>query len=219
MGLQQKKTIHTFYKRTNILLLFALKQFGTKIVSLCNRNKTTMQFDRLLKYCPHCGSEKFVQNNEKSKKCDACGFVFYMNASAAVAAFITDTKGRLLVCKRAKEPAKGTLDLPGGFVDGDETAEEAVVRELKEELDAETITVNYVFSLPNNYLYSGLTIPTLDLFFECKLQNYENLKAADDVAGFEYISIENLNPELFGLNSIKKAIDIYIRTKTQQHNA
>ncbi|MFZ4581033.1 MAG: NUDIX hydrolase [Paludibacter sp.] len=178
-----------------------------------------MQFDRLLKYCPHCGSEKFEINNVKSKKCDACGFVFYMNASAAVAAFITDTEGRLLVCKRAKEPAKGTLDLPGGFVDSDETAEEAVVRELKEELDAEITTVEYVFSMPNNYLYSGLSIPTLDLFFECQLQNYKNLKAADDVAGFEFISIKNLNPELFGLSSIKKAIDIFKRTKTQQHNA
>jgi len=165
-----------------------------------------MNFATFFKNCPHCGSDNFIVNNEKSKKCMACGFAFYMNASAAVAAFITNDEGKLLVCKRAKEPAKGTLDLPGGFVDNNETAEQAVSRELKEELDAETTEVKYLFSLPNNYLYSGLTIPTLDLFFECKLKNYEQLKAADDVADFEFIAKNELYPEKFGLDSIKKAI-------------
>jgi len=171
-----------------------------------------MNFATFFKNCPHCGSDNFVENNEKSKKCVACGFAFYMNASAAVAAFITNSQGELLVCKRAKEPAKGTYDLPGGFVDNDESAEQAITRELKEELDADTTEVKYLFSLPNNYLYSGLTIPTLDLFFECKLKNYEHLKAADDVAGFEFIAKNKLNPEEFGLNSIKKAIDIFKRS-------
>ena len=35
-------------------------------------------------------------------------------------------KKELLVCRRAKEPAKGTLDLPGGFIDMNETGEEGV---------------------------------------------------------------------------------------------
>lgn len=169
-----------------------------------------MNFATFFKNCPHCGSGNFVVNNEKSKKCIACGFTFYMNASAAVAAFITNDEGKLLVCKRAKEPAKGTFDLPGGFVDNNESAEQAITRELKEELGAETIEVNYLFSLPNNYLYSGLTIPTLDMFFECKLKNYEQLKAADDVAGFEFIAKNELNPDDFGLESIKKAIEKFI---------
>ncbi len=170
-----------------------------------------MNFIPFFNNCPHCGSDNFAENNEKSKHCHNCGFTFYMNASAAVAAFITNDEGRLLVCKRAKEPAKGTFDLPGGFVDNSETAEEAIIRELKEELDADTTSVKYLFSLPNNYLYSGLTIPTLDLFFECKLKNYEQLIAADDVAGFEFIAKNELNPAEFGLDSIKKAIEKFIR--------
>lgn len=175
--------------------------------------KTPMDFAAFFNNCPHCSSDKFVVNNEKSKKCQSCGFTFYMNASAAVAAFITNSEGKLLVCKRAKEPAKGTYDLPGGFIDNNETAEEAVKRELKEELGAEATQVKYLFSLPNNYLYSGLTIPTLDLFFECELKTYENLIAADDVAGFEFIPKKELNPNDFGLNSIKKAIDIFKSSK------
>ena len=41
------------------------------------------------RYCPVCGSERFEVNNVKSKKCQACGFTYYMNPSAATVAVIT----------------------------------------------------------------------------------------------------------------------------------
>lgn len=85
------------------------------------------------KYCPACGSQKFAISSEKSRRCENCGFEFFLNPSAAVAAFILNERQELLVVRRAKEPAKGTLDLPGGFTDIGETAEEAVAREVMEE--------------------------------------------------------------------------------------
>ena len=75
----------------------------------------------LFKYCPKCGSPHFEVNNEKSKRCADCGFVYYFNSSAATVAFILNDKNELLVCRRGKEPAKGTLDLSGGFIDMHET--------------------------------------------------------------------------------------------------
>ena len=45
---------------------------------------------------------------------------------AATVALILNGRNELLVCRRAKEPAKGTLDLPGGFIDMTETGEEAL---------------------------------------------------------------------------------------------
>ena len=78
------------------------------------------------KYCPKCGSEHFNIHNEKSKQCTNCGFVYYFNPSSATVALILNKKNELLVCRRAKDPAKGTLDLPGGFIDMNETAEEGV---------------------------------------------------------------------------------------------
>ena len=64
-----------------------------------------MHFSKLFQYCPKCGSQLFVQNNEKSKHCQSCDFVMYVNASAAVAAFIVNEQNELLVCRWAKEPA------------------------------------------------------------------------------------------------------------------
>jgi NADH pyrophosphatase NudC (nudix superfamily) len=172
-----------------------------------------MHFSELFKFCPVCGSADFVQNNEKSKNCKACGFVYYINASAAVAAFVVNDAGELLICKRAKEPAKGTYDLPGGFVDSNESAEIALKRELLEELNAEIIEMDYQFSLPNIYEYSGMTIPTLDLFFTCKLNSYDNLQPADDVEDCFFVPVAELNPALFGLSSIKKAVEILKKNK------
>lgn len=70
----------------------------------------------------------------------------------------------MLVVRRAKDPAKGTLDLPGGFVDLHESAEEAVRREVKEETGLDVKSSRYLFSIPNIYLYSGFEVHTEDLF-------------------------------------------------------
>ncbi len=168
-----------------------------------------MHFDKLFSYCPVCGSSEFALNNIKSKRCKSCGFTMYVNPAAAVAAFIINENNELLVCVRAKEPEKGTLDLPGGFIDNDESAENAIVRELKEELNVEVVSQKYLFSLPNLYLYSGWTLPTLDMFFSAKIKSYNDIFPDDDVEGFKFIPVNELNPELFGLNSIKKAITIF----------
>ncbi len=165
-----------------------------------------MHFSELFSFCPVCGSNTFTLNNQKSKRCDKCGFIMYVNASAAVAAFIVNEQGELLTCLRGNEPVKGTLDLPGGFIDDNETAEQALTRELMEELNAEVTDMKYLFSLPNDYLYSGWTIPTIDIFFEVTIEDFRVLKPADDVAGLQFIPVRELKHELFGLNSIKKAI-------------
>ena len=139
--------------------------------------------------------------------------MYYINASAAVAAFIQNDAGDLLVCKRGKDPAKGTWDLPGGFVDGNETAEEALRREIDEELNAKVIEQNYLFSLPNLYEYSGMTIPTLDLFFGCKLNDNTHLKPSDDVEDCFFVAFKDVNPDNFGLQSVKKAVGMYLDSR------
>jgi len=93
------------------------------------------------KYCPKCGSAHFEVHNEKSKQCADCGFVYYFNPSSATVALILNERDELLVCRRAKEPAKGTLDLPGGFIDMTETGEEGVAREVREETGLQKLSI------------------------------------------------------------------------------
>jgi ADP-ribose pyrophosphatase YjhB (NUDIX family) len=165
-------------------------------------------------FCPVCGAAAgcgFTVVNEKAKRCRVCGFVYYFNPSAAVACFVRNVYGDLLLVRRAKEPASGTLDLPGGFVDMHETAEEAVMREVKEETSLCVDGCRYLFSLPNIYPYMGFDVHTLDLFFECDVEGFGRAKAGDDAGSIAVMSPADLDPHDFGLSSIRKAIDIYKR--------
>lgn len=160
-------------------------------------------------YCPTCGSKHFIVNNFKSKRCEECGFVYYINPCAATAAFIINNKGELLVVRRGKEPAKGTLDLPGGFVDNGETAEIGIIREVKEETGLDVTECKYLFSMPNIYPYSGFNVHTLDMLFECKVDESAEAKADDDAAELMWLPLEKVRAEEFGLKSIKRAVEIF----------
>ena len=162
-------------------------------------------------YCPVCGSKHFAEHNAKSKQCENCGFTYYMNPSAATAAFITNGRGELLVERRGKEPAKGTLDLPGGFIDNDETAEEGVAREILEETGLTVTSAKYMFSLPNIYLYSGITIHTLDMFFRCTVDEGAAPAAADDAAECFWLPLGEIHTEQFGLRSIRQALHMFLK--------
>ncbi|MGL5958972.1 MAG: NUDIX domain-containing protein [Phocaeicola sp.] len=164
----------------------------------------------LFVYCPKCGSNQLLEHNEKSKRCADCGFIYYFNSSAATVAFILNEANQLLVCRRANDPQKGTLDLPGGFVDLYETAEEGVSREVYEETGLQVKEATYLFSLPNTYAYSGFLVHTLDQFFLCKVNELKKLEANDDVAESFWISLEEINPEAFGLDSIREGIKRFL---------
>ncbi|HYT59019.1 MAG TPA: NUDIX domain-containing protein, partial [Haliangiales bacterium] len=86
-------------------------------------------------HCPRCGAKQAALPAGNSFKCAACGFLYYFNPAIAVAGFVFAADGRALFIRRAKEPAKGRLALPGGFVDFNETAEEALRRETREEVN------------------------------------------------------------------------------------
>ena len=174
-----------------------------------------MRAKDFMTYCPHCGSNTFKGTNNKEVRCSDCGFRFFPNAAAAVALIIVNEKDEILLTRRAEEPNKGTLDLPGGFVDPDESVEEAIVREIKEELCSNVTSLQYLTSAPNAYLFTGYTVMTCDLGFKVTLDNYDALEAHDDISGIEWYSTSELHKAMEEIKapSIKKIINHYITIK------
>lgn len=171
------------------------------------------------KYCPKCGSPRFVEHNGKSKYCEDCGFTYYFNPSAATVGLIVNGRGEWLCVRRAKDPAKGTLDLPGGFSDMFETSEQGVMREVKEETGLDIDRVEFLFSIPNQYEYSGFLVHTIDMFYRCHVKDaeinpavYETAHAADDAGELLWLRPEDIRPEDFGLLSIRRGVTQLLTT-------
>ena len=78
-------------------------------------------------------------------------------------------------------------------------------REVLEETALSVDTVRYLFSLPNVYEYSGMKIPTLDMFFECTVSDLAPLAAADDVAALVWMHPDEIDADSIGLDSIRAA--------------
>ncbi len=91
----------------------------------------------LYKFCPQCGGrldKKVIQPKEPPRLvCRDCGFVFYLDPKLAGIAIIP-WQGGLVLARRAIEPGYGLWVAPGGFVDVGERVEEAVMREVREEV-------------------------------------------------------------------------------------
>lgn len=162
---------------------------------------------QIFKYCPKCGSSGFAADSEKSILCNTCGFRYFVNMSAAVAAIIKNNEGEMLFTIRKYDPAAGMLDLPGGFVDLGETAENALQREIWEELHLKITDFQFIGTFPNEYNFGELKYHTLDLVFECETDSFTGLSVADDVSGFIFRKPQNVKSEEIGLDSIKLILD------------
>lgn len=162
--------------------------------------------DREFLYCPQCGSKNFSPAGVKNYRCSDCQFEYYFNPCGAVAGVVVDGAKRILFTRRAFDPAAGTLDLPGGFIDFHETAEEALSRELQEELNLQIRTMRYFCSMPNRYEYAGFIYHTIDLFFICEPSNLHELEAREEVSDFIFKRMEELDLNEIGFDSIKRGL-------------
>lgn len=79
-----------------------------------------------------------------------------------------DGEGRVLLLRRALDPARGRLGLPGGFVDIGETVDGAVRRETREETGLEIESIAFLGGWPNVYEWHGIGYPVLDLYFTAR---------------------------------------------------
>ena len=157
-------------------------------------------------FCPRCGIESLQKRSEKEFACD-CGFHYFQNVASAVMVALC-WQDEVLVAVRARNPGKGLLDLPGGFVDPGESLEGALVRELQEELglDVSAQPFTYLGSFPNIYPYDGITYHTCDTFFAIRLSEKPVIQPADDVAACQWLKISDIPLPRFAFESTRTAM-------------
>ena len=108
--------------------------------------------------------------------------------------------GSILVCR-----AKGGKSsyLPGGHIEFGETAREALVREIREELGVESETGRFLGAVENSFMQHGRPHAEINLVFELKFAGKPEAAAKEDWIEFEWVRLgelakANLLPPVFG---------------------
>ncbi len=173
------------------------------------------ELSHIFRFCPRCAAEWPQIQRDRQLLCPSCGLSFFFNTAAAAGAFVF-AGDRLVLCVRAQEPGKGLLDVPGGFIEFDESVEEGLRREILEELSIEVSDLRYLTSAPNDYRYAGIPYKTADMFFVCEALNGDPLRAADDVAEIVRVDPCDVNPDQFAFASTRRAFLVLLEAMQKQ---
>jgi NAD+ diphosphatase len=169
----------------------------------------------LFKHCPSCAATRVNEGDAVRFVCDTCGFVYYYNVAVSSAVLILDPEGSALFIRRAREPGKHKLALPGGFIDRGETAEVAAMREVSEEAGVKLAGVQFMASFPNLYGYRGVEYPVVDLFFTAGVSSREG-RPLDDVTEIVWALPESLGEADLAFPSHARALREYVRRRDER---
>ncbi|MEK7619204.1 MAG: NUDIX domain-containing protein [Patescibacteria group bacterium] len=140
-----------------------------------------------IKFCSYCAGA-LVESSEHGtphQQCTLCEQQFYRNPLPCVGALLFNTRGELLLALRKFPPAANTWDAPGGFMDLEETPEQALTREIEEELAIHIDTWDYVGSYFDRYPFGHANYHTLNLMFSSIITDVTP-KASDDISGVQW---------------------------------
>jgi ADP-ribose pyrophosphatase YjhB (NUDIX family) len=108
-----------------------------------------------MKFCSECAHPVSLAipegDNRPRYVCPQCHTIHYQNPKLVVGSIPVweqDGKLQVLLCKRAIEPRYGYWTLPAGFMENEETTEQAAVRETEEEAGAD-VELGNLFTLLN----------------------------------------------------------------------
>lgn len=161
-------------------------------------------------FCTRCGNDELTAESPRCFRCARCGFRHFINPIGAVVAILTDEAGNLLLLRRAHDPGKGRLGLPGGFVEPGETGEEALRREIREEIGLEVPRLEYLASLPNDYEYQGLLTPVLDLVFTGRVGTFAGARAVSEVEELVIVPPERIDYAQLAFRSNAEALRRFV---------
>lgn len=161
--------------------------------------------EQSFKFCPKCG-KTFIQEEKYLMVCQNCGLRYYINPRSCNSALLENENGEILLVKRKYDPRKGFLDFAGGFIDPNETLEESLSREIKEELNVDIKDWKYVLSYPDQYEYQGIIYDTICFVGKAFLSSKTQITPTDDVESVHFYDTKNLPFEMMAFEGMKKAL-------------
>jgi NAD+ diphosphatase len=105
-----------------------------------------LEWDRGNRFCGACGAPLAMRSDVRAKECTACGRLVFPRISPAI--IVAIERGARLLLARSARFAEELYSVLAGFVEPGETLEEAVYREVKEEVGITVKNIRYFGSQP-----------------------------------------------------------------------
>jgi len=174
-------------------------QLPDPLLALAGRASQVAEWDRSHRYCGRCGAATLDKPDERAKQCPACGYVAYPRVSPAMMVLVT--RGRELLLARANRFPNSTYSALAGFVEGGESIEDCIHREVREEVGVEVGNLRYFASQSWPFPHS------LMIAFNAEYVSGEARPCDDEIADVQWFKLDAL-PQLPGPVSIsRKLID------------
>jgi NAD+ diphosphatase len=181
----------------------ALMQVDPAVKNLLLRGKPILEWLAQRKYCSVCGAELVDHEQEEARYCPNCRMLFFPKISPAVIVLIKRQDGKILLAHNCKFRHK-VYSLIAGFVEAGETAEDAVRREVREEVGLEIKNIQYKYS------QSWPFPDSLMLGFTAEYASGELTPDGEEIVDANFYSLDDL-PPLPGHGSIaRRIIEEYI---------
>lgn len=158
-----------------------------------------------MNYCTACGGPlvRIVPKGDNVNRhvCRGCGEIHYLNPKMVVGT-VPVYGDKLLLCRRAIEPARGKWTLPAGYLENGETTAECAVRETREEAGAE---------LTNLRPYTLINLPFINQIYFMYLADMagNNFKPGQESLDVRLFSASNIPWSQIAFSSISEVLKLY----------
>lgn len=147
-----------------------------------------------VRYCPRCGSPVVEEERFHHLRpvCPQCGWVYFPDPKVAAAVMVIED-GKVLLVRRAIDPARGRWTMPAGFIDAGEDPARAAERECLEETGLKVKVSRLIDVLSGQEHPRGAHIV---IFYQAEVRS-GTLQAEDDVDRAAFFPPDALPPLAF----------------------
>lgn len=158
------------------------------------------------KHCPVCATG--IRPEGGKVECANCGFVTYAHSMPTSSAVVSDDQRRVMLSRRANDPAAGKWDLPGGFVEEGEHPLDSLRRELREEAGIGLRDEELIGFWIDRYEYKRRTVFTLNIYYAAKIGS-GTPEPADDVVELRFFAPDEVPVEELAFAHIEEVLSVW----------
>ena len=178
-------------------------QVDDMVWTVAGRAVQLIEWQRTHRFCGRCGTPTEAASGERAKRCPACGLLAFPRLAPAIITLVERDDGRALLARGVTFPIPMYSCL-AGFVEPGETLEEAVHREVREEVGVELTDVRYWASQPWPFPHS------LMLGFNARYAGGELVLDDKEIVDAQWWAPDDLPPIPPGLSIARRLIDDWV---------